>query len=59
MKKVISLNNLSLAIQNKWDFHQEISGKKFNLHLVSLLSMPLIDIINMINEGTLYYTPDF
>lgn len=59
MKKILSLNILSIAIEKKWDFHQEISGRKYKLDLIILLGMPLIDIIKMINEGRLFYTPDF
>lgn len=58
MKKVKSLNDIQNIINEKWDIKQDINGKMYNLHIVNLLQMSLIDLISMINEGRLFYNPE-
>lgn len=55
MKKVPSLQILVNAIHGKSDFQQDVNGKMYHLDFVSLLNMRLIDLIQMVKEGKLYY----
>ena len=59
MKKVTSLRQVQEVINNKWDFIQDINGKKYNLPFVRVLRMSLLDIITMIHEEKLFYQPEF
>ncbi|MFA5207513.1 MAG: hypothetical protein WC428_02535 [Candidatus Paceibacterota bacterium] len=56
MKKILSLNELQTAINNRWEFKQDVNGKTYELSVVFVLNMKLIELITMIKEGRLFYT---
>lgn len=58
MKKIKNLTDLQSAIDNRCEFKQDIGGRKFDLSVVTVLSMKLIDLINMIKNEQLFYTPE-
>jgi len=59
MKKILSLSEIQTAINNRWEFQQDVNGKIYELSVVFVLNMKLIDLITMIKEGNLYYTPEY
>lgn len=58
-RKVKSLSEIEVAINNKSDFQQEIQGKMYELSIVRMLSMSLIEIIQMMKEGRLYIDSEY
>lgn len=58
MKKILSLNNLQISIESKWELYQKIDGKMYRIDMIKILGMSFIDVIKMINEGKLFYSPD-
>jgi hypothetical protein len=59
MKKILSLSEVQTAINNRWEFHQNVNGKTYGLSVVFVLNMKLIELITMIKEGRLFYTPEY
>jgi len=55
MKKVISLQQVQTVINAKGNFYHEIAGKKYDLNVVRLLGMTMLEVINMINDGVLFF----
>jgi len=58
MKKILSLNEVQTAINNRLEFHQDVNGKIYEISVVFVLNMKLIELITMIKEGNLYYSPE-
>ena len=56
MKNIKSLSELQEAINRQDTFFQDIQGRNYNLHIVTLLSMSLLDVIKLINEKRLYHS---
>jgi hypothetical protein len=59
MKKILSLSEVQTAINNRWEFQHEVYGKMVELSVVTVLNMKLIDLITMIKDGNLYYSPEY
>jgi hypothetical protein len=59
MKKVLSLSEVQTAINNKWEFYEDLNGKMYEISFITVLQMKLIDLIVMIKEGKLYYQSEY
>lgn len=55
MKQAKTLNDLQFILKNQPNLQHEVHGKKYKLEWVSFMMKRMVDIIEMINDGVLYY----
>ena len=61
MRKITNMQQLVDIIENREDVYQEVNGRIANetkVDFVTLLRMRLIDLMDLIKNGQLYYSSD-
>ena len=54
MKRIATMSELILAIENREEIYQENDGKRHVFNFILLLQTPLIDLMRMVKQKSLY-----
>jgi len=55
LKKINTINELLIIISKKMDVQQNIDGKMYNISFITMLNLKLIQLMQMISDGKLFY----
>ena len=59
MKNVTSLQQIQDCVNRRDEFFHQINGKKYSFNVVNVLSLTLLEAINMIKDKRLFYEPQY
>jgi hypothetical protein len=59
MKKILNINDLYQAIQDRTEIYHESNGKKFKFDVVRVLNTKFIELITMIKDGKLFIDNEY
>ncbi len=58
MKPIKSLEQFEMVINNRWDMFYLVNGTRFALDIITALNLKVIDLMQKIKEGSIFYLSD-